>query len=46
MVEVSLGAASETAELELRLNSGASIRVPRDFDEDTLRRLLGVLEGR
>lgn len=46
VVEVTLEAASEGEELELRLNSGASIRVPRGFDEATLRRLLGVLEGR
>jgi hypothetical protein len=46
VVEVSLGAASEVAELEVRLVGGASIRVPRNFDEETLRRLLGVLEGR
>jgi hypothetical protein len=46
VVEVSLGAASEANELEVRLAGGASIRVPRGFDEETLRRLLGVLEGR
>jgi len=46
VVEVSLGGASESSELELHLKDGANIRVPRGFDEETLRRLLGVLEGR
>ncbi len=30
--------------LEVITASGRVVRVPRDFDADTLRRLLGVLE--
>lgn len=46
VVEVQLGTTSIASALEVLLPGGSSIRVPRDFDEATLRRLLAVLEDR
>ncbi|MEZ6014596.1 MAG: hypothetical protein R3F49_05740 [Planctomycetota bacterium] len=38
------GSASSTT-LEVTLSSGLAVRVPREFDDVTLRRLLGVLRS-
>jgi hypothetical protein len=39
-------AAAGAEPLEVVLKSGATVRVPRNFDEDSLRRLLTVLGAR
>lgn len=42
-VEVAQPLPSGAAPFEIKLPSGSRIQVPRDFDADALRRLLGVL---
>lgn len=42
----STGPAKEASALEVVTMSGRVVRVSRDFDAETLRRLLDVLEGK